>query len=476
MLFTVLLLTGPSVADLQKQIESLIAEAGFTAKEVSVAIRDCDRDMLVCAVAASTPRTPASNEKLLTSSVAARILGGDFQFETRLLRRNDDLVVDADGDPGFGDDALLKTMSWPDGRRVRPTDLLDIWAGWVRESGMTRVETLLVDDRVFDRDHVPADWPREQLHMRYCAPVAGLNFSCNTMCFLPVPAGKGVDASNAWPPWSGIRIVNSMKRGLKGRDKHTIRADRRVGEDTITLSGTVPIPTQSPIEITIEKPSLRFGLMLAERLKLQGVDVGEVRLAAAADPPAAGTAIAPPFVTPIATVLRRCNHDSYNLYAEALLKRLAHEVTGRPGSFADGSRIVTSTVERAAGSQTGLRVADGSGMSRLNSVSARTMTTWLCTFDHTDQDDAAFIDSLPGPGEGTLERRFKNVDLGKAIVRAKSGYIRSVCTLSGYVVCPSGERFAFSILVNDTNRIRPAKRLQERIVSLLATGGCDQDP
>jgi len=470
-----LLLAGPAIADLQQQVERLVRDAGFTSGEVSVAIRDCGSGALVCGIAASTPRTPASNEKLLTSSVAARILGGDFQFETRLLRRGGTLVIDADGDPGLGDDALLKDMSWPDGRAMTSTDLLDIWAGWVHESGMTRVETLIVDDRVFDRDHIPDEWPREQLHMRYCAPVAGLNFSCNTMCFRPVPVAGGVDASDAWPPWPGIRVVNTMKRGVKGKDPHTIRADRRTGENVITLAGTVPIPTRAPVEITIDQPALRFGQMLADRLKLRGIEVNEVRLADVSDPPAAGAPIAPSIVTPLSTALRRCNHDSYNLYAEALLKRLAHEVTQRPGTYADGCRIVTSTVERVAGHRSGLHVADGSGMSRLNSVSARALSSWLCDFDPTSEDDAAFIESLPGPGEGTLSKRFKGADIGDATIRAKSGYIRRVSALSGYVECGGGKRYVFSILVNDTERIRPAKRLQERIVTLIATARCNQD-
>ena len=180
-------------------------------------------------------------------------------------------------------------------------------------------------------------------------------------------------------------------------------------------------------------------------------------------------------VTPLSTALRRCNHDSYNLYAEALLKRLAHEVTQRPGTYADGCRIVTSTVERVAGDRSGLHVADGSGMSRLNSVSARALSSWLCDFDPTSEDDAAFIESLPGPGEGTLSKRFKGADIGDATIRAKSGYIRRVSALSGYVECGGGKRYVFSILVNDTERIRPAKRLQERIVTLIATARCYQD-
>ena len=203
-----------------------------------------------------------------------------------------------------------------------------------------------------------------------------------------------------------------------------------------------------------------------------GITVDRVRLASAEDPPPTGTPVAPPIVTSLETVMRRCNHDSYNLYADAMLKRIANERTGRPGSWKEGSRILTRAVELTTGTDTGLQIVDGGGMSRLNSVSAHTMTQWLCSFDSSNANDAFFIESISRPGEGKLAKRFKSVDLYGAEVRAKTGYIRDVYTMSGYVTCKDGKRYAFSILINGDRGNRTPKSLQERIVSLIAGQGC----
>jgi D-alanyl-D-alanine carboxypeptidase len=71
-----------------------------------------------------------------------------------------------------------------------------------------------------------------------------------------------------------------------------------------------------------------------------------------------------------------------------------------------------------------------------------------------------------------LAKRFTKVNLHGAEVRAKTGYIRDVYTMSGYVTCPEGRRYAFSILINGTRDKRNPKKLQERIVELIAAQGC----
>jgi len=465
-----LLLAAAAGAGLQQDIEQAIAREGFTSREVSVAVRECGSNRLLAAVAASTPRMPASNQKLLTTGVSAMVLGADFVFQTRLVRQGDDLIVIGDGDPALGDDPLLRNMTLPDGTTLNATSLLDLWAASVAASGMGHVGTLLIDDRVFDRNWYPKEWPKDQLRKSYCAAVGGINFNHNTVKLRPVPGGTGVDVSDMRPPYPGIVLQNKLTRG-RARDTLVIDPQRAEGSNVIVLRGTVPVPTTIPVEVTIDNPPLQFGLLLAERLRLAGVAVDAVRLADASDPPASGTDVAPPIRTSIEAVLERCNHDSENMFAEALLKRLAHAVTGRPGTRADGNRIVTATVERLVGSADGLRVADGSGMSRLNSISARTMTAWLCSFDPAVPDQNLFIESLAEQHEGTLAKRLERINLRGTILRAKTGFIARVYSISGYVECPGGRRLAFSVLIN-TGRARTTWNLRRALVAAIVDQGC----
>jgi D-alanyl-D-alanine carboxypeptidase/D-alanyl-D-alanine-endopeptidase (penicillin-binding protein 4) len=60
-------------------------------------------------------------------------------------------------------------------------------------------------------------------------------------------------------------------------------------------------------------------------------------------------------------------------------------------------------------------------------------------------------------------------------VFAKTGYIGGVASLSGYVLGPDGQRYAFSILCNDTQKVpngaTAARGLQDAICRTLATNG-----
>ena len=83
-----------------------------------------------------------------------------------------------------------------------------------------------------------------------------------------------------------------------------------------------------------------------------------------------------------------------------------------------------------------------------------------------------FRGGLASPGEnGTLKRRFAGLD-PRADLRAKTGTLTNVSSLSGYVNTVSGERIAFAVMTNgNRGSTASAKRLEERIVEMLARRG-----
>jgi D-alanyl-D-alanine carboxypeptidase/D-alanyl-D-alanine-endopeptidase (penicillin-binding protein 4) len=218
-----------------------------------------------------------------------------------------------------------------------------------------------------------------------------------------------------------------------------------------------------------------FARLLAERLRAGGLTVTRYRTAEASDPEPAGRTIGPVIRTPISNALTRCNTDSQNLYAEALLKRIGHALTNEPGSWFNGTAVVRHVVhERVSDPNLAVKLVmrDGSGLSRENRIAAATMSAWLASFHHDERLGPPFIASLALAGRtGTLANRFENVDLHGTMVQAKSGYINYVSCLSGFVTAPDGRRRTFSILVNglhEPGSVRQAKKLQERILSAVA--------
>ncbi|HBZ97104.1 MAG TPA: D-alanyl-D-alanine carboxypeptidase/D-alanyl-D-alanine-endopeptidase [Phycisphaerales bacterium] len=454
-----------AAGSLQGDAEQAVRRAGFELEDVSVCVIDAETGRRLVDINASTARIPASNMKLLTSGVAARLLGSEFRFQTRLVRDGDRLVVIGDGDPAFGDPVLLARMQDPKGRPLDPESLIDLWVDAVVSDGIDQIDELVIDDRIFDREFTHASWPREQLINWYCAEVSGLNFHTNTLYFNPRPARGSVDISRISPAYDFLDIRNQLTNDTQ-RSKQSFAAVRPEGTNAFTCRGN--ITSAMKYEATVHDMPTLFGRYLAHRLAKQGVRVGRVRLANAGDPAFRGQTLGPVVMTPLAQVLERCNTKSHNLYAEAVLKRLGAHYTRSSGGWDNGGTVIRHAVQDALPRpDASLHVADGSGMSRENRLSAATLATWLADMDPGDPDDSMFIESLPEPGEGTLRKRFtsRGRNLDGIRIKAKSGYLNRICTLSGYVLSDEGRRLCFSILVNSpTNRPRDAKSMHEHIV------------
>ncbi len=80
-----------------------------------------------------------------------------------------------------------------------------------------------------------------------------------------------------------------------------------------------------------------------------------------------------------------------------------------------------------------------------------------------------YLDSLPIAGvDGTLRRRMKGT-AAERNVRAKTGYVSRVSTISGFVTTKAGEPLVFSIMMNNhLCRNAEAKAIQDRILEALA--------
>ncbi len=449
-------LVGEASAGVQEAVEAVIRGSVLKDAKVGWSVREGNGEWSA-GRRSSQGRVPASNMKLVTTAAALLTLGPDFVFRTELRVDGKSLIIRGDGDPAFGDPRLLKKLE------MDPDDLLDRWVGVVKKEGIERVERLLVDDRVFDRQFVHPSWPKDQLHRWYCAPVGGINFNDNCLDVYAEPRSSG-RPPRVWtsPSDPAVELTN---RAVSG-DDNAFWATRKEGTNRIELRGEVDRRLESPVHVTIHDPPMFFAETFRKRLAKQGVDVGDVRRVAADAPRSPGRLLAV-VRSPLPTVVTRCNRHSQNLFAEALLKRMGHEMTGEAGSWSNGATAVKKAVGELLGAVPGtLEVADGSGLSRNNRVSPLTVTRLLTAMRSRSKTHTLFRRSLATPGEGTLQRRLTRAGL-RATLRAKTGSLNGVRCLSGYLFTER-KSVAFSVMVNEL-RGAPSKANEaiDRIVQAI---------
>ncbi|NOG55156.1 MAG: D-alanyl-D-alanine carboxypeptidase/D-alanyl-D-alanine-endopeptidase [Planctomycetes bacterium] len=470
--------TVARAADLASDIDRLISASELGSSRVAYSVVDIDSGTTLASRNDRLQMLPASNMKLLTSGAALLVLGQDFAFETTLHLSADGktLFVTGSGDPALADPDLLQEMG------LDVEDFINRWVSDVAaHPSADTIRTVLVDGRVFEAKRVHPSWELDDLDKAYGAEVCGFNFYRNILQVYAQPARQVGLAPEVFVMPDVTRIIpfrnNAQTADAGGAPAPAgVWISRTRGENEFTLYGHVKTPQRA--EITVSNPGNLMAQVLADRLKRHGLTIESARLATAQDPkPEDGTTVIGTIVrTPLPTVLRRCNTDSENLYAEALLKRIGYAVTGQPGSWVNGGAIVRLVVSKKLGPalSTDVTISDGSGLSRDNRVTARLLSAWLREMYREESIRDVYVDSMAQAGEtGTLSNRFRTVELDGRVA-AKSGYLSGVSCLSGYVIEPNGTAASFSILVNNipaTGKnaisISTVKRFHERLVDLI---------
>jgi D-alanyl-D-alanine carboxypeptidase/D-alanyl-D-alanine-endopeptidase (penicillin-binding protein 4) len=180
--------------------------------------------------------------------------------------------------------------------------------------------------------------------------------------------------------------------------------------------------------------------------------------------PAAARAVTIDLSQTLANVLRLVNAESDNFAAELLLKELGATVAPR-GSTAAGARVVRRVLAEAGVPLAGVRLADGSGLSRFDRLTARALAELLRIGAADPRTGDVFVSSLAVAGiSGTLERRLA-LRPTRGRVLAKTGTTLRASALAGFI----RRRYVFAILQNG----RPvpywtARLAQDRFVLALA--------
>lgn len=206
-----------------------------------------------------------------------------------------------------------------------------------------------------------------------------------------------------------------------------------------------PAVDESPRSAT---PALDAGRALATAL---GLDPAQVILG---DAPADAPVLASVDSAPLLTRLQQMIGGSDNVLAEAIGRQVA-QAAGRPASFAGADDAILSTLRDAGFSVDGVVMADASGLSEDDRVSANLLGAIISSAaGPADAPNTAalrpLLDMLPVAGAtGTLADRYVGADrTGAGWIRAKTGTLTVAGALVGYVTDVNGRVLTFALMSN----------------------------
>ena len=392
------------------------------------------------------PVNPASLMKLMTTYAALETLGPAWSWSTPVWLQgtlrdgvlDGNLVIKGGGDP-----KLVVERVWLLLRRVQQLGVREV-----------RGDIVLDRSAFVVPDQNPAEFDGDGLRpYNVGADALMLNYKAIVFTFTPDPA-RGVATIAVDVPLDGVRMDASVALGAGPCDdwRTALRADF-TDPARHTFLGSYPAACGERSWAVAYADPKRYNERAVAGLwrELGGRLGGSVREGLApGDKPS--FELASPT---LADVVRDINKYSNNVMAQQLFLTLA--LLQRGSGTPDGAREMLrswATERFGAAATTGLVIDNGSGLSRDGRVSARLLARLLLTA-WSSPVMPELMSSLPVSGlDGTLKR--VRATLGRA--HLKTGSLRDVAGIAGYVLGNSGRRYVVVAIANhpNANAVRPA--------------------
>ena len=414
--------------------------------ETDVSVLDASTGAVVYARRSTSPNMPASNTKILTAVAAMHVLGPDYRFSTDVVRRgrvtdgvlHGNLYLVGHGDP-----------------TTRQADYARL-AKAVRAAGITRVTGKVVaDGSFFDAQRYNPGWSTSYASEYYAAQTAALTVAPNAdldsgTVIVKVKGGaRGQRPSLSTTPAAAKKYVRLVNKATTSSSTG-VSLSRGLGGNQITVRGRVRSGATWSGLVTVDKPELYAAAVFRRELGTAKITV-EGTTSLGTTPATKRTRVARDRSMTLSALLVPFLKLSNNLHAEALTKTMG-TLDGEPGSWAGGLARTTAYVRGLGVPVKGFSLTDGSGVTRRNRVSPRTMAAVLVEV-RSEGWWKAFDKGLPVAGVdshwvgGTLRHRMNGTRAADN-AHAKTGSLTGVTALSGYVTGRDGRRYAFSIISN----------------------------
>jgi len=312
------------------------------------------------------------------------------------------------------------------------------------------------DGSYFETTLVHPNWESFDLNWWYAAPVSGLGFNDNSVDFdwSPGPAPGTPAVITMSPNLGDISFENRTVTVAPGGESDIgDRFFRHPGTLQIWAEGTVALDNPPHTEsFALPDPSLYAARALRQVLAEAGISVvGATRSTTDSTAYAALRRTAPlaeASSRPLRDWIFPILNTSQNWFAEMLLKQLGRQF-GKAGSWPQGLEVERRfLIDSVKVDSTQFSLSDGSGLSSSNLISPLAFTQ-LLRFMRRHPRYGTFAAGLPQAGlVGSLRNRFMGTPLAGR-VRAKTGSISRVLTLTGYIDLDRGRTLTFSVMANN---------------------------
>lgn len=443
-------------ASMQQNIDSILSK--FPRLNVGVIVESSNNGAVLYQHNANQSYIPASTLKTFTAAAALSYLGPEYILRTQFLTNTNSIqngVLNGNLYARFGGDANLSV------------DDLNSMVAALANKGIRVIQgSLIIDDHALDQSNwAPGSMWQDEI-LCYAAPATSiiLNRNCFGLTIGPGPV-NGLAKVRILPTYANISIFNQTKTTSRNTCPLNLV---ELSHNTYELSGCIAAHHPGISDAVAINNSRQAGTdILLGLLKKHNISInGGVYYAVA---PNNTNILVEHDSDPLGQVITHMLKKSDDLVTDALYKKLASVYFNTTGTWANGKQALSSIL----GPHTGINfnqmvIVDGSGLSRNNQVTPAQLAALLNYAYQSMPNGDVFYQALPISGvDGTLRFRLGGDTQGR--IHAKTGTMKNVSGLAGYVRTANNKSLTFAILVNATDGNQGTYHmLQDRICHYLA--------
>ena len=402
--------------------------------------------------------TPASVMKTLTTATALELLGESYRYPTEI--QYDGKIEEGgilDGNiyiKGHGDPTLGSSQFEPESK-----EFMQEWINAIRHAGIKRINgRIIADESIFDTEGISMKWLYEDLGSYYGTGCYGVNAFDNIYSLFLNSKGTGtLPRIVKCEPNVNISFHNYLKAKNISKDSTYIVGMPYVSERY--LYGEIPAnQTNYKLKGDIPEPALFLAQYMEKELIKAGITIAkeascyrrmqEERLWEIKERKTLITTYSPT----LDQIIKKTNHVSHNLYADALLKTIGLRYKGNKqisaSSFERGVLVLNDFWKGKGIDLSSFVMYDGSGLALADKITANALCSVLDYMATRSKHKETYLRSFPLAGkEGSVRNFLKDTPLAGQ-VRIKSGSMNRVRCYAGYVK-QNEKQYSVIILVNN---------------------------
>lgn len=487
--------------EFEQSVDAILDNRYLKSSEYAIAIYSLDNNEFYYSKNIKQPLTPASTTKLLTTYSALKLLGVDHKIQTSIFTDAESI-----------EDTLLNGNIYIVGKGDAMFTIKDLecMAEDIQKLGIKTINgNIYADGSFFDGIRSRWEYSGDHDEVQAMPPVTALSINDNKTTIIVTSGRKGgqyvnvniLPQSETFSKWVTAKVRASTRKSYLEQEPDSIgllyglnesiferagdeyqimkiargntikigsKYDAKAGKQLITVSGYLYPNKSVSYQHYILEPELTVAGALKSSLEAGGIKIngviGQKSLHKNSQPNDAYLLAAT--YRNLNEIISITNKNSDNYYAENLFKMLGGYNTKHKFNIDGAKEIILNQLQDAGINTKEIVINDGSGLSRRNLVSAESLIKLLIAAENSNFREQ-FKESLSIAGvDGTLKKRMKN---GGAYsnLKAKTGTLRNVSSLSGYVNTIDGERLCFAFLFRG-NAVSTYKSIENELGSLMS--------